>query len=43
MLAKHGIAWESEKHLEFAEKVFSRIHYAAIEASSDLAKNCMGK
>ena len=38
MLAKHGIAWESEKHLEFAEKVFSRIHYAAIEASSDLAK-----
>ena len=38
MLAKHGISWESEKHLEFAEKVFSRIHYAAIEASSDLAK-----
>lgn len=38
MLAKYGIAWESEKHLEFAEKVFSRIHYAAIEASSDLAK-----
>ena len=38
MLAKHGIAWESEKHLEFAEQVFARIHYAAIEASSDLAK-----
>ena len=38
MLAKHGISWESEKHLEFAEKVFSRIHYAAIETSSDLAK-----
>ena len=38
MLAKHGISWESEKHLEFTEKVFSRIHYAAIEASSDLAK-----
>lgn len=38
MLAKHGIAWESEKHLDFAEKVFSQIHYAAIEASSDLAK-----
>lgn len=37
MLAKHGIQWESEKHLEFAEKVFARIHYAAIEASSDLA------
>lgn len=38
MLAKHGIAWESEKHLEFAEQVFERIHYAAIEASSQLAK-----
>ncbi|WP_461812981.1 ribonucleoside-diphosphate reductase subunit alpha [Faecalimonas sp.] len=38
MLAKHGIAWESEKHLEFVEKIFSRIHYAAIEASSNLAK-----
>ena len=38
MLAKHGIPWESEKHLEFVEKVFSRIHYAAIEASSNLAR-----
>lgn len=38
MLAKHGIAWESEKHLEFAEQVFARIHYAAIAASSRLAK-----
>lgn len=38
MLAKQGIAWESEKHLDFAEQVFSRIHYAAIEASSDFAK-----
>lgn len=38
MLAKHGIAWESERHLEFVEKIFSRIHYAAIEASSNLAE-----
>lgn len=38
MLAKRGIAWESEKHLEFAEQVFARIHYAAIAASSRLAK-----
>ncbi|WP_461810674.1 ribonucleoside-diphosphate reductase subunit alpha, partial [Faecalimonas sp.] len=38
MLAKHGIVWESEKHLEFVEKIFSRIHYAAIETSNNLAK-----
>lgn len=37
MLAKHHIKWESEEHLEFAEKVFSDIHYAAIEASCDNA------
>lgn len=38
MLAKRGIAWESEKHLEFVEEVFSKIHYAAIEASCEIAK-----
>ncbi len=38
MLAKRGISWESEKHLEFVEDVFSKIHYAAIEASSEIAK-----
>jgi len=38
MLAKRGIPWESEKHLEFAEKVFSDIHYAAIRASSRIAR-----
>ncbi len=37
MLAKHHIKWESEEHLEFAEKVFADIHYAAIEASCDYA------
>ncbi|WP_290760410.1 ribonucleoside-diphosphate reductase subunit alpha [Anaerostipes sp.] len=38
MLAKHKIQWESEEHLEFAEKIFSDIHYAALEASSKIAE-----
>lgn len=38
MLAKHEIKWESQEHLIFAEKVFSDIHYAAIDASSSIAK-----
>ena len=38
MLAKQRISWESEQHLQFAEDVFSKIHYAAIEASSKIAK-----
>lgn len=37
MLAKNGISWESEEHLRFADQVFERINYAAIEASSALA------
>lgn len=37
MLAKHGIAWENEKHLEFADKVFNRINYAAVRASNRIA------
>ncbi len=37
MLAKHGIRWESQEHLDFIEKVFSDIHYAAVEASSNIA------
>jgi ribonucleoside-diphosphate reductase alpha chain len=37
MLAKRGIRWESQEHLDFAEKVFSDIHYAAVEASSNIA------
>lgn len=37
MLAKNGIAWESEEHLQLADRVFEAIHYAAIEASSDYA------
>ncbi|MBP3892217.1 MAG: ribonucleoside-diphosphate reductase subunit alpha [Solobacterium sp.] len=38
MLAKHGIPWESEAHLQFADEVFERINYYAIEASCELAK-----
>ena len=38
MLAKRQIKWESEEHLEFAEKVFERIHYAAVKASCEIAK-----
>lgn len=38
MLAKQGISWESEQHLQFVGDVFSKIHHAAIEASSEIAK-----
>lgn len=37
MLARHGIRWESQEHLDFADAVFERLNYAAIAASSDLA------
>ena len=37
MLAKHGIRWESGEHLAFADRVFERIHYAAVRASANLA------
>jgi len=38
MLAKHFIKWESEEHLQFVDRVFERINYGAITASSALAK-----
>lgn len=38
MLAKNGIRWESEEHLEFVDKVFENINYAAIEASAENAR-----
>ncbi len=38
MLAKRGIAWESQAHLDFVDKVFEDLNYAAIQASSRLAK-----
>lgn len=37
-LAIRGIRWESEKHLSFMNEVFGRINHAAIEASTELAK-----
>ncbi|WP_373837816.1 ribonucleoside-diphosphate reductase subunit alpha, partial [Bacteroides heparinolyticus] len=37
-LAVRGIRWESEEHLRFADEVFERINYAAIEASTELAR-----
>ncbi len=37
-LAKRGIKWESDRHLEFMNEVFETINYAAIKASSDIAK-----
>ncbi|WJJ55319.1 ribonucleoside-diphosphate reductase large subunit [Dabrowskivirus KKP3916] len=38
MLAMNGIVWESEEHLEFADKVFELINYYAIKGSMELAK-----
>ncbi|EJX02652.1 ribonucleotide-diphosphate reductase subunit alpha [gut metagenome] len=37
-LALRGIRWESEEHLRFMDRVFERINYAAIRASSELAR-----
>ncbi|WP_071147681.1 ribonucleoside-diphosphate reductase subunit alpha [Bacteroides ihuae] len=37
LLAQKGIHWESDKHLELMDKLYERINYFAIEASSDLA------
>ncbi len=37
LLARKGIAWESEEHLEFADRLFENINHAAIDASADLA------
>lgn len=37
-LAVRGIKWESQEHLDFVDKVFETINRAAVEASSDIAK-----
>lgn len=37
-LALNGIAWESEEHIEEADRVFELINYYAIKASMELAK-----
>ncbi len=38
MLAKHKLAWESEEHLAFVDKIFETINYGAVSASNKLAK-----
>lgn len=38
MLAKNQIGWQSEEHLAFVDELFEKINFAAIEASSDYAK-----
>ena len=38
MLAKNGIRWESQEHLEFIDKIFERINKQAILTSSKLAQ-----
>lgn len=38
MLAKEGIKWESEEHINFVDKLFEKINYFAIKTSSQLAK-----
>ena len=37
MLAKRGVKWESEAHLDLADEVFEIINYAAIKADTELA------
>nr|WP_298679899.1 ribonucleoside-diphosphate reductase subunit alpha [uncultured Treponema sp.] len=37
-LAQQGIVWESEAHLEAADKLMEKINYYAIRASMELAK-----
>lgn len=37
LLAKEGIRWESEEHLQFMDQVYEQINYYAIEASCELA------
>ncbi len=38
MLAREGVRWESQEHLDLADDVFGRIARHAIEASCDLAR-----
>ena len=38
MLAKNKIKWESQEHLDFVDDLFETINFAAIEESSELAK-----
>lgn len=37
-LVQKGLEWESEAHLDYVDKLFEHINYAAVRASCDLAK-----
>lgn len=37
LLAQKGIQWESEEHLEFADKLFERINRSVVSASAKIA------
>ena len=38
MLARLGLHWETQEHLDFADRLFEQINYAAIEASCATAQ-----
>lgn len=38
LLAKRGIKWESEEHLDYADRLFERINRETIRASMELAR-----
>jgi ribonucleoside-diphosphate reductase alpha chain len=38
MLVQNDIGWDTEKHLDFADKVYENINYYAIKASMEIAK-----
>ncbi len=38
MLAKLGLHWETQEHLDFADTLFEQINHAAISASCDIAR-----
>ena len=38
MLAKLGLHWETQEHLDFADQLFEQINHAAIAASCDTAR-----
>ena len=38
MLARQGLHWETQEHLDFADNLFEQINHAAISASCDIAR-----
>ena len=38
MLAKQGLHWETQEHLDFADQLFEQINHAAIASSCDTAR-----